>query len=181
MMKPYNHLRGYLHRWSVLKVGRLKVRIHDILTPDGTPYMHTHPFHYVSIVLSGGYTEQIYKGFHLATVKHTRWSVIARTAGRPHRISEVQPNAKTLFFCWSSRQPWKLFRFGCPAPQGYVDAPDGVYEVHNGWRARRNGFWYALRSSPEEARACGQLSIHQTGENVSIISGPIGDTSCQES
>lgn len=31
----------------------MNVRIHDILTGDVTPYLHNHPFWYVSIVLRG--------------------------------------------------------------------------------------------------------------------------------
>lgn len=164
-VKPYNHLPTYLHRWQVFQLGRLKVRVHDILTADETPFLHTHPFNYVSVVLSGGYTEQLLCDGNLVERSYKTGSVITHTNKTYHRISAVLPNTKTLFFAWDTtngEQGWSLIRHpNIETPPQYIDVPDGVFWVGKGFRKRANGMWYALRNTAESAKQCDRLSIHQ--------------------
>lgn len=175
MLTPYNHLLGYLHRWKVISIGRLMVRIHHILTPDTTPFFHNHPFRYVSVILSGGYTEQVLDGDAIVTKHHQRFGIILRSNRTYHRIVDIQPNTKTLFFALrasSNGQGWNVKRHPeVPNPPLYVDYPDGVYKHGDGFRSRKNGVWFALRETPILAEQCDRISLHQhiLPENVHAL------------
>jgi hypothetical protein len=178
MIKPYAHLPNYLHRWQLGRVGRLSLRLHKILSPDTTPFLHTHPFAYVSIVLSGGYTEQVLVGDAVIEKAYTTGSVIVHKHTTFHRIKTVQPNTKTLFFVWNTtaerEQGWKMMRHpDIVCPSDYIDYPDGLYWTGKGYRNRKDGMWYALRSTVDQALRCDRLSIHQhrayCGESTIIV------------
>lgn len=165
-MTPYTHLPGYLHRWCLVKLGRFMLRKHDILTPDETPFLHSHPFWYVSIVLRGGYRERVldrYAG--LKTVQRRKWSIVFRRPGTMHRIDWVWGDCQTLFFTWAKGgkgQNWSLFRYPfMKVPEAYCDYPDGVWLVDGTYRKRWHGIWYARRDTVEAAHQCTDFSIHQ--------------------
>lgn len=168
-MTPYNHLVGYLHRWTICKLGRLHIRVHHILSADGTPFLHSHPFDYISIVLKGGYTEQVLDGDTLRTIEHRAPAVIIRPSATCHRISAVHGACKTLFLAWA-RGPWALRRHpDIQAPDSYrTPAKPGLYRRHlNGrrvWSKFENGEWYAGDPSPDVARGSTALSVHQATE-----------------
>lgn len=164
-LTPYIHLPGYLHRWCIVNIGRLRVRLHAILTPDNTPMLHTHPFHYISIVLSGGYTDQVLKNDHIQDHTHRMGSVIMRLSTTPHRIKSVLPNTRTLFFAWyldANAHSWTLLRHQqLPTPQSYFDAADGIYQHGQGFRKRKNGVWYVCCETSTDALLTSRISIHQ--------------------
>lgn len=163
----YGHLPGYLHRWRIFGFGRFMVRIHHILDIDRTPFLHTHPFAFVSIVLVGSYTEHLeQKDGTLKVVHRKRGSIVFRSARAFHRIDALQgKRCCTLFLTWKvagNNQNWTLKRHPQVAtPAEYGDAPDGIYALEDGFRKRSNGIWYAKRKTKEEAMACERLSIHQ--------------------
>lgn len=141
-------------------------RVHKILDIDRTPFLHTHPFWYVSIILKGGYTERVLqKDGSLKTIKHRPGSVIVRSPFTAHRIDAVEPRCTTLFLTWKLAwvgQAWTLLRHHqVQAPEGYRDLPDGMYCDGGSYRKRKAGIWYAKRSSMIEAMYCKTLSIHQ--------------------
>lgn len=165
-MQPYNHLPGYLHRWRLFRFRQWVVRIHRILDQDRTPFLHTHPFDYVSVVIWGGYTEQILcDDGSLRTEHHRFGSIIRRRAEDAHRIATFRTGCCTLFLAKSKTsedQGWTLLRHPqVTAPTNYNDAPDGLYCAPGGYRRRLNGMWMALRSSKTAAWKCTTLSIHQ--------------------
>jgi hypothetical protein len=172
-MRVYGHLQGYLHRWRIMGLGRFMVRHHHILDIDRTPFLHTHPFHYISFVLRGGYTEQYLNDGELVTVRHKRWSLIVRRNTIAHRISAIEPNTRTLFFTWRTNgqeQGWELVRHpDVETPHGCVKVPDGLYAFENGWRRRAGGVWYVLRDTPERAAECVRYSIHQNLEGGTVV------------
>lgn len=141
-------------------------RIHRILDVDRTPFLHTHPFWYVSIVLRGGYDERIIQSDgKLKTIKRRAGSIVFRRANVAHRIDNVHGDCTTLFLTWKLAGPdqnWKLLRHPDVArPQGYNDYPDGLYRVAGGFRLRRGGSWFAKRDTIADAVVCDRLSIHQ--------------------
>lgn len=167
----YAHLIGYLHRWRLLEFGRFMARAHHILTPDGTPFLHSHPFHYASLVLRGGYAEQVLQpDGTLRSVRRFPGHLVVRRAMTLHRIETVRPRGCwTLILTWNVGCSWRLARHASVVtPSGYVDAPDGLYEVPGGYRKRLGGVWYALRSTPEDACRCASLSIHQVNDGRGI-------------
>ena len=166
LFSPYNHLPGYLHRWRVVAMGRFMVRVHRILDIDRTPFLHSHPFAYVSIILRGGYEERVQMpDGTLKLVKRGVGSVVFRRACHLHRIDAVHGRCATLFLTWrapGAGQNWTLKRHAAiDAPQGYEDAPDGLYPCGDGFRRREGGMWFAKRSTLADALACDRLSLHQ--------------------
>ena len=148
-MRVYSHLPGYLHRWRLLGAGRFMLRLHRILSPDGTPFLHTHPFWYVSVVLRGGYTERFLRSDGtLAERRHGPGAVIVRRPDTAHRIDSVRPGCTTLFFSWKVAGGWKLFRHPhVQAPAAYWEAPTGLYQTAFGELYRFRGKWLRPGSS----------------------------------
>ncbi len=168
-MKAYNHLVGYLHRWTVCKIGKLHVRLHHILSTDGTPFLHNHPFDYVSFVYSGGYTEQVLVNGELIEVQHVAPTVVFRKASTYHRIVDVMGQCKTLFFAYGN-STWDLKRHKDIQSNWDVTMPfyDGVYirEI-NGvplYSKFENRMWYVGSDEYEEAVNSTKLSVHQCGK-----------------
>lgn len=164
--KPYKHLPGYIHRFSLLIIGRLHIRVHVLLTPDGTPYIHRHPFSYMSIILKGGYIEQVLtKDNKIEELDHRRGSVIFRHKNKYHRIKELNGRTKTLFVAWSHGD-WDLKHHpDIEAPQYFIQ-PDthGVYKRYIGDREEYslfNGVWREGRKSKLDAHKQTKPSIHQ--------------------
>lgn len=170
--RPYNHLPGYLHRWRIVGFGRFMARIHHILDIDRTPFLHSHPFGYISIILRGGYDERVLlPDGSLKVIRRRAGSIVFRSAHVMHRIDAVHGRCTTLFLALRLRgsgQNWSLCRHNdVAAPSGYVEHPDGLYQLPDGWRRRAQGVWYALRPTRTEAAQCDRISIHQ------VITAPL--------
>lgn len=173
-LSEYDHIQGYLYRWRLFSFGRLSVRLHKIVTPDGTPFLHTHPFSYLSIVLSGGYDEQYQlANGELALQSNRPGTALLRSSATPHRISLIHGTCWTLFFAFNKkkgRQGWTLFRHASiEAPASYINWPDGIYRVKGGYRKRANGFWFALRPDLTQASCCDKISIRQSIDRAEKI------------
>lgn len=150
------------------------VRVHRILTPDATPFLHDHPFGYLSLVVRGGYTEQVRTASgELLTIRHRAGALIFRSAGTAHRITTVAPGCLTLFFAWHLRKPgqgWSLYRHAeVTAPDEYQDWPDGLYRHRDGYRKRAGGIWYTWAGTEADALRAERISIHQQLGDVSLV------------
>lgn len=174
-LPAYSHLPGYLHRWSVARIGALSVRLHRIFAPDATPFLHNHPFAYVSVVLRGGYTERVLTAHGILVAKrHRPGKLIIRSAHTAHRIEAVEPGCLTLFFAWrtakTGAQGWSLQRHpAVVAPASYLNWQDGLYRHGAGFRKRKNGVWYVLGVTKEAAVAESRVSIHQQLNDVTAV------------
>ena len=172
-LKKYPSLPNYLLRFTLFQVGPVHVRLHTILTPDGTPYLHNHPFHYISIILSGGYVEQLLYEDTILVKQHKRFSVIVRNDSDFHRISSLKNTTKTLFMTFETGRPWKLFKHkNLVLPENFhIPTKPGVYKrtINDSLvYARFNEFWYKGRATIEEAKVETKLSIHQIGNFVEV-------------
>lgn len=152
-----------MHRWLVYKLGRLMVRVHHFLDVDRTPFHHTHPFHYISIVYWGGYTEEVVDERGIVWTKSWRApAIIVRRQEVPHRIISLRGGCcRTLIFTWYTGRTWHLRRIPNFTPEGYFNCKDGMYMFSDGFRKRFNGRWYKLYPTINEARDTLVLSIHQ--------------------
>lgn len=168
-MKVYGHILGYLHRWTLCKIGKLHVRIHHILSSDGTPFLHNHPFWYLSFVWKGSYTEQVLVGDELVTKQHVAPALIVRRPSTYHRISDVSGECKTLFFAWNTTD-WNLQRHeSVAAPSTYrVPEQPGVYRryINGVWTYSKfeDGVWWMGAQTPAAAAASGKVSVYQSSE-----------------
>jgi len=167
-LRPFSHLEGYMYRWVLCRAGRFMARIHQIVDVDRTPFLHSHPFWYLSVIISGGYDERVLRADGtLGVVRRRRGSVVLRHPGTLHRIDRVVGPCTTLFIIWSLPtqlgQGWRLARHPeVLVPIGYDERPDGIYaSPGGGFRKRSGGVWFAKRPTVEAAIACDRISLHQ--------------------
>lgn len=159
----YKSLAGYLERTTLLRVGRLHVRIHRIRSADKTPFLHSHPFSYLSVILRGGYVEQTDAGY----TEHRRGAMLWRPSSLHHRLELVQPDTLTLFVTWERKdKAWSLKRpAALSASVPWVDYPRGVYKRLLYGRERFckfDEFWHIACDSEANAWAAVKPSIDQT-------------------
>ena len=169
--KKYASIKGYLERETILSFGKLKIRYHKILSPDGTPYLHSHPFRYLSIILWGGYSEQILVGEQIITKTHKIGSIILRSAETHHRITKAK-NCRTLFFAFDSSYKWQLKKHNSIIKEDFkIPTQSGIYlRVINGREVycKFDNFWYIGSSNKLIAEMEERLSIYQVGNWSSI-------------
>ena len=164
-MKPYTSIAGYLERFSLFSFGHLKVRWHRILNSDQTPFFHSHPFHYLSIVLWGSYTEQINNRGELIIKTHRIGSIILRRAQTPHRIQQ-STNCRTLFFAWNTRHKRMLYSHPEVVCENYTTPlVPGIYirEINQQkLYCKFDTYWYIGSINRDIAFRENRLSIYQT-------------------
>lgn len=150
-LRKYTTIKDLMTRFTILQIGRLHIRVHSFTGKDETTLLHCHPFHYVSVILCGGYTEQV----NGKTVVHKAPCIIARRGSTFHRIDHVLPNTKTLFFA--------LGNFGWQAkPVGNIDkTTDGLHQLDDLWYKRHEGVWYIGHADASTASLETRHSIHQ--------------------
>lgn len=158
--KGYTNIKDFLHRFTILKVGKLHIRLHKIISDDGTTLYHNHPFHYLSFILKGGYKEIIYDPSTKETItkKHKRFSLILRNKNTYHRIEKINGDTITLFFAFGKGK-WNAINFGTPKMK------NGVYQrmVNNKekWCKYSDGIWYVGSNCIGKASKEDRPSIHQ--------------------
>lgn len=160
-LKSYSPLKNYLERWTLFKVHRLHVRLHEIKSDDATPFLHSHPFSYISIILRGKYTETL----ETKELSHKRFSIICRSSKTFHRIINVDPNTVTLFIAISTKNnTWELKKANIDI-EGWETYKHGLYVRNiNGKTiySKFDEFWF--RGSDNEETAIMEIrpSIDQT-------------------
>lgn len=118
------HLGSYMHRW-VLGCPWFNIRLHHILKSDEGREFHDHPFHFISIILRGGYTEhrpgclEVEVPKHMAQVGFSEFywrggcdckeyrapAIVVRRATDFHRLELPKP-AWTLVFASKYWREW---------------------------------------------------------------------------
>lgn len=162
-LPDHKSLAGYMERRTVLRLGRLHVRLHRLLSADRTPFLHTHPFSYVSVILRGGYTEQQDERFITYSAGH----VLARRSSVYHRLESVRPGTLTLFITWErGDRAWNLQKPARMAkPPEWRNYEAGVYRRVLYGRERLckfDGFWHTAADSVEAALGSVKPSIDQS-------------------
>jgi hypothetical protein len=107
---PYVHLDGYMQRWWLFRSKGLSARIHRIMRSDAARDLHDHPWDNVSIVLRGGYYEEMPDASAHCGVRLV-WrgpgAVVYREAEDRHRLHIVgRYEAWTLFIVFRKRRIW---------------------------------------------------------------------------
>jgi hypothetical protein len=155
IFKPYTSIKDFLLRFTILKVGKLHIRLHRIVSADGSTLYHNHPFHYVSIILSGGYTESVMNGKDL---EHSFLSVIIRNQNVYHRINIIKPRTLTLFIAWGD--------YGWQAINMHESNDNGLFQriinQKNLWCKKQKGIWFIGHADADKAIQETRHSIHQT-------------------
>lgn len=102
----------YLRRLRVISTPWFAVYLHKINEADAGLYPHDHPWNFCSLVLRGGYREEIWpteRHFDLCTWQ--RWSFHKMALSSAHRIVLIESDTVTLVVT-GKRQ--RRFRFWTP-------------------------------------------------------------------
>lgn len=103
--------RPFLERWG-FDLGPVGVYVHHVAGPDPGLDLHDHPWPFVSVVLSGGYSEHVseVRALHSTTYRSwPRWSVHSMSFGVAHRITSARPGTWTLVLRGPKSRPWGFF------------------------------------------------------------------------
>lgn len=159
IFKPYSNIKDFLSRFTLLKIGKLHIRLHKITDKDQSTLFHNHPFHYISIILKGGYSETYLKDDGVeCKIKHRLLSFILRKNTVFHRIDEISGPTITLFIAYGN-YGWKAFNTDPNPPE------DGIFQRRvNGellWCKREYGIWFIGSKDKSKAELENRHSIHQ--------------------
>lgn len=155
--RKYTDIKGFLKRWTVMKIGKLHIRIHDITGADTTTLLHTHPFWYISVILCGGYTEIMERGGVLVSITHNAPCVIFRSSKTYHRIDETWGRCKTLFIAFGN-YGWNAKNMvDRHEPLLLLYSPDSAM-----WSKRDGGIWFISNRDYDMAKNETRHSIHQS-------------------
>lgn len=158
IFKPYTNIKDFLQRFTLLKIGSLHIRLHKIIDKDNTTLFHTHPFNYISIILKGGYTEQIIVEDVIVIKEYKFLSIIKRKHDVFHRIDEIKGETITFFIAYG-KYNWSSFNT-CND-----NSDDGVFERFINdkkvWSKKENGIWFIGNKDKTVAVEETRHSIHQ--------------------
>lgn len=113
----------YLTRWTLAKLFGFRLCLHIMHAPDHDRCHHDHPWKFWSLVLSGGYKEEIVGVGNVITLnfsektarvhpykyeRHNKPGTLLRnTATHAHRITELPTGeCKTLVLMWPKKREW---------------------------------------------------------------------------
>lgn len=106
----------YLFRRRLVQTPWAAIYLHDIANGDEQPELHSHPFPFISLVLRGGYAENVahpegleqgpvFRRVHLAG----ELNVFPRGHGKVHAIVTALPGTRTLVLAGRRRDSWGWF------------------------------------------------------------------------
>ncbi len=158
LFKKYSNIKGFLKRYTILKIGKLHIRLHTIIDKDRSSLYHNHPFNYLSIILKGGYSETLIENNEEKIHKHKFLSIIKRKHTVYHRIDELNGETITLFITFGN-YGWKAFNTKDEKEN------DGVFlrfiNDKEKWAKKENGIWFIGHDDINKAKTETRHSIHQ--------------------
>lgn len=124
---PYEPIIDYMDRWWYEpEIFGERARVHRTRRSDHDRHLHDHPWHFVSVILDGGYTEELEIPGAGGVTDRRRYrpgDILFRHAGHRHRL-ELEEGAE----CWSLVFTSHNVRdWGFWTPEGFV--PWQQYEL----------------------------------------------------
>ena len=158
LFKKYSSIKDFLYRFTILKISKLHIRLHTIKSEDKTELYHNHPFHYLSIILKGGYTDKYIKNNEIKTKEYKRFNFIFRSKYIFHRIESLKSETITLFIAYGNYD-WKALNVN------NIKYDNGIFQRFingtNKWCKYENGIWFIGNENKEIAEKEIRHSIHQ--------------------
>ncbi len=110
--------QGVLHfrRWRLIETKFFRFYIHQIFESDRDAHMHSHPWNFLSFVLSGGYVEK--HGLAQYRVV-TRFKFNFHTASDYHKLTLIYRPTVSAFFAFGKYRPW-----GYQTSEGHIDSTE---------------------------------------------------------
>jgi hypothetical protein len=104
-----------MHRWRLIQTPWFGVYVHFIFREDLDNGSHDHPWQFWSLVLSGGYTEELHldprdrAGLVVPLHVVSRWTLHHFPLHRAHRITSVRPGTTTLCVVGRKLRVWGFY------------------------------------------------------------------------
>jgi hypothetical protein len=111
----------HLRRRRVIQTPLFGIYLHHIYQPDSDRDPHDHPWPFVSIMLRGGYSEEVWQvkagelGATPRTIARRRWSAHGTGLRVAHIIRTLRPGTVTLVLTGRHSRTWGFW-----TPQGFV-------------------------------------------------------------
>ena len=103
----------YLRRYFIFRSKYFNIYLHNIRFPDDDEFPHTHPWNFFSLMLNGGYLENVYYPEPIdgkVSVEKTNIrkgiSLEYREAACVHKIIKVLPSTWTLVCTGKVQKDW---------------------------------------------------------------------------
>lgn len=106
LVKEIRSKEGVLHfrRFKVFSLPFFSIYVHHIFHEDQDKHEHTHPWNFISFVLSGCYIESSNDNTKTRSDCTNRLAFSSRY--RPHKILKVVEPVRTLVITFGNRHPW---------------------------------------------------------------------------
>jgi hypothetical protein len=117
----------YLRRYFLWRSRWFNIYLHHIPRPDEDRDPHDHPWSFVSVLLRGGYDEEVFntKRELIKTNKRKAFAIGKRSGNVIHQITRVDPNTWTLVFTSSRWRKWGFItKDGWVYWKTYLGIPD---------------------------------------------------------
>lgn len=123
----------YLDRLRIVQTPLFGIYLHHIHRPDRDRDPHDHPWSFISLVLAGGYTEQVWRDklypSSFRTRERRRWTVARMSRRAAHMITGINGPLWTLVLTGPRRGAWGFWHLGEFIPwreyTSQADAADG--------------------------------------------------------
>lgn len=104
LVKEIRSRQGELHfrRYRLLELPFLRVYIHNICKADEDAHQHTHPWNFLTFIITGGYEEQSgdkVRRFYPGCIG-------VKTCSESHKVVKLFGNTWTFVVAWGKRRDW---------------------------------------------------------------------------
>jgi hypothetical protein len=102
----------YLNRLRVVQTPLVSVYLHKIHQPDIFPYGHDHPWWFASLILCGGYQEEVWDDPRKRASyrrERKRWSLRTIKRSQAHTITRVDGDLWSLVITGPKRGTWRFY------------------------------------------------------------------------
>lgn len=98
-----------LRRWKLKVLGLFSIRLHHWVSGDPPDYQHSHPWNFLTFVLSGGY-DDIGDG---RPTDHVRAPAIRyRPLSWKHAVINVRPHTWSIVITGRALSHWRFWMYG---------------------------------------------------------------------
>lgn len=120
-------------RYYMGRIGKRELWLHHFMRPDADRFVHDHPWNAVSVILVGGYVEEVLtveNGRHIKTIQSlTAPAINFITGARKHRIARVTPDTWTLMLVGPRHgNGWGHYRDGVNRIKAAHGTPDDWWQ-----------------------------------------------------
>jgi hypothetical protein len=96
----------YFKRWELLKLPFGYIYLHQILRADEDGHLHDHPYDFVSLIIKGGYIEQVDSGKVFFRNRKLLSAVYMPATGIYHKIYKLHAPTWSLVFASNRKHHW---------------------------------------------------------------------------